>query len=48
MKRTPLIIAIINGNAKIVSLLLQRGALFDFPDSSGNTPLHYACGYGQY
>ncbi len=31
-----------NGNAKIASLLLKKGALFDLGDSSGNTPLHYA------
>jgi len=45
-KRTPLIMAVRNGNAKIASLLLQHGALWNEPDSSGNTPLHYAAAYG--
>lgn len=29
-------------------MLLQKGALFDKGDSSGNTPLHYAAAYGFY
>jgi len=47
LKRTPLILAIRNGNVKICSLLLTKGAWFDMPDSSGNTPLHYASAYGR-
>ena len=43
-KRSPLIYAVRNGNAKIANLLLMHGALWDEPDSSGNTPLHYAAG----
>lgn len=45
-KRTPLIIAVMNGFIDITSYLLQRGAAWDLPDSSGNTPLQYACAYG--
>ena len=32
----------------MANLLLQKGALFDKGDSSGNTPLHYAAAYGFY
>lgn len=35
-----------NGNYKICALLLKSGSLFDFADSSSNTPLHYAAAYG--
>ena len=45
-KRSPLIMAVRNGNTKIVSLLLKHGALFNDVDSSNNTPLHYAMAYG--
>lgn len=45
-KRTPLILAARNGNAKVITLLLQNGALVDAADSSGNTALHYASAYG--
>ena len=45
-KRSPLIYAVRNGNAKIANLLLMHGALWNEPDSSGNTPLHYAAAYG--
>ena len=33
---------------KILNLLLRKGALWNEPDSSGNTPLHYAAAYGWY
>jgi serine/threonine-protein phosphatase 6 regulatory ankyrin repeat subunit A/serine/threonine-protein phosphatase 6 regulatory ankyrin repeat subunit B len=46
-KRIPLHHAIINGNARVASLLLQYGTDWQFPDSSGNTALHYAAGFGQ-
>jgi len=44
--RTPLILAARNGHTRMASLLLQRGALWDQPDSSLNTALHYAAGFG--
>lgn len=45
-KRTALTMAVRNGHTKIASLLLQRGSEWDHPDSSMNTPLHYAAAYG--
>lgn len=45
-KRTALIMAVRNGFTKIVSLLLQRGSEWIHCDSSMNTALHYAAGYG--
>lgn len=48
LKRQPIILAIMNGNLKIVSYLLQNAAMYDDPDSSSNSPLHYACAYGYY
>lgn len=44
--RTPLVMGIMNGNSKIVSLMLKRGAPYDLPDKSENYPLHYAAAYG--
>ena len=38
--------AIKNGHSKVASLLLQRGAAWDQADSSMNTPMHYAAGFG--
>jgi ankyrin repeat protein len=37
---------VINGRVDIASYLLQNGAEWDLADSSGNTPLIYACAYG--
>lgn len=45
-KRSPLTMAVRNGHARLASLLLQRGADWNHPDSSNNTPLHYAAGAG--
>ena len=45
-KRSALIMAVRNGNSKIVNLLLRKGALWNDSDSSGNTALHYAAAYG--
>ena len=45
-KRTALSLSVKNGNLKIASLLLQKGALYDEADSSNNTPMHYAAAYG--
>ena len=45
-KRSPLVMACRNGHSKVASLLLQHGADVEQPDSSGNTPLHYAAAYG--
>ena len=35
-----------NGKVDMASYLLQHGAEWDLADSSGNTPLIYACAYG--
>jgi len=45
-KKNALIRATINGHIHIVSYLLKFGIHPDLPDSSGNTPVHYAAGYG--
>jgi ankyrin repeat protein len=44
--RTPLLMASRNGHANIVALLMKHHAKADIPDTSGNTPLHYAAAYG--
>lgn len=43
-----MMLASMNGHAHIVSLLLSLGCSADDQDSSGNTALHYAAGYGWY
>ncbi len=45
-KRTALIHAVKNGNLKIATLLLQKGSMYNEPDSSNNYPIHYAAAYG--
>lgn len=45
-KKNALIRATINGHIHVVSYLLKFGVHPDLPDSSGNTPVHYAAGYG--
>ncbi len=40
------IITIKNGHVEVASFLLKHGALFDEPDSSLNSPMHYAAAYG--
>lgn len=44
--KSPLIKAVINGHIHIVSYLLRYGVNPNYKDSSENTALHYACGYG--
>ncbi|VDM39831.1 unnamed protein product [Toxocara canis] len=46
LKRTALIHAVMNGQNHVVAMLLRRGASPCIPDSSGNTPAHYAAAYG--
>lgn len=38
--------AVRNGHLRIAALLLQQGSDWKHPDSSNNTPLHYAAGAG--
>lgn len=45
-KRTPLLLAVRNGNADIAAYLIRNNADVNLPDTSGNTPLHYAAAYG--
>ena len=45
-KRTPLIMAVRNGNVDVAALLIKHNADIDLPDSSGNTALHHAAAYG--
>ena len=40
--------AVQNGFANVASYLLSLGANPNQADSSGNTPIHYAAGYGWY
>lgn len=45
-KRSSVLLAAANGHLKILSLLLMNGGLFNDPDSSNNSPLHYAAAGG--
>ena len=47
-KKLPIHHAIINGHAKVASLLLQNGSDWNSVDSSGNSCLHYAAAFGQH
>ena len=47
-KRNAVIHASMTGSAKILSYLLRAGSNPNAQDSSGNSPLHYACAYGWY
>ncbi len=46
LKRNALSYAVRNGQLKITIFLLQNMAFFNYPDNSGNYPLHHACAYG--
>ena len=48
LARTPLIHAVMNGQAHVASYLLSLGANPNQADSSGNTCVHYAAAYGWY
>ena len=48
LKVTPLMHAVISGQAHIVSYLLNLGCNADAADTSGNTCVHYAAAYGWY
>jgi len=48
LNRTALMHAAMSGHAHIMSYLLNLGVTLDHIDSSGNTALHYAVGYGWY
>lgn len=45
-KKNALIRACQNGQIHVASTLLKHGVHADLPDSSGNTPCHYAAAYG--
>ncbi|KAH0847329.1 hypothetical protein AYO21_03759 [Fonsecaea monophora] len=44
--RTPLLLAVMNGNETVATCLLQHGADADCQVYSGRTPLSFACEYG--
>ena len=46
LKRTALTHAVMNGHTTVASYLLYLGADPNRADSSGNTLIHYAAGYG--
>ncbi|CAJ0576993.1 unnamed protein product, partial [Mesorhabditis spiculigera] len=46
LRRSPLLHAALNGQDHILSYLLKKGADMHKPDSSGNSPAHYAAAYG--
>lgn len=46
LRRTPLMLAAVNGNATVVSLLLAHGARVNALDAHRTTALHYACENG--
>ncbi|KAI8773698.1 poly [ADP-ribose] polymerase tankyrase-like [Biomphalaria glabrata] len=48
MERRAVIHACMNGSTNVLSYLLNIGASAEHPDSSGNSPLHYAAAYGWY
>ena len=48
LHRTSLMHAAMNGHAHVVSYFLNLGVGMDQADTSGNTTLHYAVGYGWY
>ena len=47
-KRSALTHSVMNGQAHVASFLLSLGSSPNQQDSSGNSPLHYAVGYGWY
>lgn len=46
LQRTALIHAAMNGHLTVMSYLLHKGADPNVADSSSNTAIHYAAGYG--
>ena len=45
-KRTALMMAVKNGHVRVAALLLQNGSEWNHLDSSSNSVLHYAAGFG--
>lgn len=44
--RTPISLAARNGHPEVIAYLLKHNADPELPDTSGNSPLHYAAAYG--
>lgn len=44
--RNAFLYSVRNGHLQIATFLINHGAHYNYPDSSQNYPIHYACAYG--